>query len=684
MVVKSLRDRLWENGFRPVAVLNGEKRPAGKGWPERARMNPSDAVMQWPDSSALSTGILTDGLVVIDIDIDDPGIVGIVLSAAAHFLGNAPNRTRLESNRTLLMYRADQGEPSKRAITGKHGKVEALGKGQQFVAYGAHPSGSAYEWPQGAPDSFHRAKLTPISVDALTAFFEAVAHYIGAEAPLRPTVMPTPSPVPPSASPVVTERDTAYAASALAHEVAKLTGMKAGDGRNAALNAAAHSLGTLVGNESIDKATVAYALLEASVTNGHHAKHGDLQTKKTIESGLNTGIGKPRPLIGSSDIPSIDLSGLTPTSKARTKTPAKANVKRSVSLLQGSQIVEEPVSWLWDGYLPQGKLTLLAGAGGTGKSTLAFNIAATITTAGAWPDGTRCTTPGNVLIWSSEDDPADTIKPRLMAVGADANRYGIIAGVVDENGQKDAFDAARDMDSLREAVAKIGGVSLLIIDPIVTAVQGDLNMANDVRRGLQPVVDFAAECNCAVIGITHFSKSSQGKNSAERVIGSQAFAALARMVLVAAKEEESDRRVFTRAKSNNSIDTGGFSYTIEALTLHRGIVATRVVWGEALEGSSRSILANVEGEVSDDSTQLGKAQRFLLDSLAHGPAPSKELMEHARELHGISANTLRRAKEELAITARKAGLSQGWLWQLPQSVGQAMPILVPGSYSAQA
>jgi putative DNA primase/helicase len=145
---------------------------------------------------------------------------------------------------------------------------------------------------------------------------------------------------------------------------------------------------------------------------------------------------------------------------------------------------------------------------------------------------------------------------------------------------------------------------------------------------------------------------------------------LARMVLVAAKEEESDRRVFTRAKSNNSVDTGGYSYSIEALTLNQGIVATRVVWGEALEGSSRSILAEVEGEVSDETSQLGIAKQFLITKLANGPAPSKELMEHAREGIGVSANTLRAAKKALGIEAAKTAFSGGWMWSLPfQSKG---------------
>jgi putative DNA primase/helicase len=359
------------------------------------------------------------------------------------------------------------------------------------------------------------------------------------------------------------------------------------------------------------------------------------------------------------------ISGGIEACKRKQAAPSKRSAKRSVALLQGAEIAERPIHWLWNGYLPQGKLTLLAGAGGTGKSTIAFNLAATITNGGLWADGSRCNIAGNVLIWSSEDDPADTIKPRLMAVGANDRRYGIISGTIDEQGMSCPFDAARDMDALREAVGSIGGVSLLIIDPIVSAVSGDMHKANDVRRSLQAIVDFAAECNCAVLGITHFAKNTAGKNSADRVIGSQAFAALARMVLVAAKEEESNRRVFTRAKSNNSTDTGGFSYSIEAVTIHSGIVATRVVWGEALDGSARSILADVEGDAGEDASQLGIAKQFLLRGLANGPVSSKELLEHAREAHGISANTLRRAQKELGIVATKAAFAGGWMWALP-------------------
>ncbi len=275
-------------------------------------------------------------------------------------------------------------------------------------------------------------------------------------------------------------------------------------------------------------------------------------------------------------------------------------------------------------------------------------------------------TPGNVLIWSGEDNPADTIKPRMMAANADGKRYAMIDGTIDESGQNRSFDPSRDIEDLRRAVEEFGGVSLLVIDPIVSAVSGDMHRANDVRRSLQPIVDFAEEMNCAVLGITHFPKGTAGSKAAERVIGSQAFTALARMVLVAQKDENSDRRVIARAKSNTSIDTGGFAYEIEQVALHRGITTVRVVWRQVLHGNARDILASVEAEgVSEDGTKISAAKSFLVSALANGPVESKELIETAREAHDISKDTLKRAKTDLNIVSRKSGMNGAWVWSFP-------------------
>jgi len=141
------------------------------------------------------------------------------------------------------------------------------------------------------------------------------------------------------------------------------------------------------------------------------------------------------------------------------------------------------------------------------------------------------------------------------------------------------------------------------------------------------------------------------------------------MVLVAAKEEDSDRRVFTRAKSNNSVDTGGFNYSIEAVALQSGIIATRVVWGEPLEGSSRSILAKVEGDGNEDGDKMRAAKQFLVEMLKDGPAPAKELLKCARDGHGITEDTLRRAYKHIGLKPARVGFGSNgaWMWALPSA-----------------
>ena len=141
-----------------------------------------------------------------------------------------------------------------------------------------------------------------------------------------------------------------------------------------------------------------------------------------------------------------------------------------VQLTEGHEITPEPISWLWQNWLALGKLHVLAGAPGTGKSTIAFQLAATITVGGRWPDGSIAPM-GSVVIWSAEDDPADTIMPRLLAAGADLTRIRILRAT-EIAGEEHHFNASTDMDLLSQAITDVGGVRLLIADPIVAAVSG--------------------------------------------------------------------------------------------------------------------------------------------------------------------------------------------------------------------
>lgn len=335
-----------------------------------------------------------------------------------------------------------------------------------------------------------------------------------------------------------------------------------------------------------------------------------------------------------------------------------------VILINGADLTPEPVRWLWPDWLALGKLALLAGAPGTGKTTIAIAMAATVTIGGRWPDGSRCEA-GNVLIWSGEDDPTDTLLPRLLAAGGDRSRLFFVSGTrVD--GEMQSFDPARDMAALEYQASRIGGVKLLIVDPVVSAVAGDSHKNTEVRRALQPLVDLASRLDAATLGITHFSKGGAGGDPASRVVGSIAFTAVARVVLVAAKvktDEGDDRRILARGKSNIGPDDGGFEYHPEQCEPLPGIRASRIAWGKAVQGTARELLQEPDGQDGDDKSAVDAAADFLRQALADGITPSKTVEAEAKNA-GVSWASVRRASDSLGVI-KSRGMGGVWYWDLP-------------------
>jgi putative DNA primase/helicase len=337
-----------------------------------------------------------------------------------------------------------------------------------------------------------------------------------------------------------------------------------------------------------------------------------------------------------------------------------------VVLTRAADMDPEAVRWIWKNWLALGKFHILAGAAGTGKTTIALNLAAIISSGGEWPDGTQCESPGNILIWSGEDQPRDILLPRLLTHDADCERIYFVGNVF-ENNRPRTFDPARDMQSLYEKAAKIGNVRLIIIDPIVSAVSGDTHKNGEVRRGLQPLVELGEKLNAAVLGISHFSKGTMGRDPLERVTGSIAFGALARMVFATAKITSptgETKRLLVRAKSNYSLDESGFNYEIEETNLadFPDIASSHVVWGLAVEGSAQELLMDPNGSgTTEQPSALREAIDFLKMLLAGGEV-SRDIMNEKAKEAGITSITLRRAKTLLGVESKHKGFGKGSYW----------------------
>ena len=366
------------------------------------------------------------------------------------------------------------------------------------------------------------------------------------------------------------------------------------------------------------------------------------------------------------------------------------------TLVCAEAIKVEVIEWLWQYWLALSKFHILAGGKSDGKSTLLLNFGATVTRGEKWPDGTQCKKPGYFVVWSGEDGIADTIVPRLKLMKADMSRVFFLEGAKNHDGSYQPFDPSTDIARLDKQIGALsGGPVLVMIDPVISVVRDDMHKANNVREALAPLVRLAADHKCVAVGITHFTKGTKGTNPLERVLGSQAFAALARVVMVTAKDDENARRVLMRAGSNIGPSTGGFAYNIAVEPLPDTLNAAgepvdyaRIVWGEAIDGNAREILGEIEGanESESDDTKSGECAEALRKILS-GPdgagveLPSVSVKAELREA-GYSEKVIKTAKKRLRVAHRRDGTVAGSpsYWKLaPGAISVAPGFLEPSA-----
>jgi AAA domain len=333
----------------------------------------------------------------------------------------------------------------------------------------------------------------------------------------------------------------------------------------------------------------------------------------------------------------------------------------SDDLVLVADVDREVVSWLWPGRIPLGKLVVLDGDPGTGKSTLTLTIAAKVTTGSPFPDGARPER-ADVILLNAEDDIGDTIRPRLEAAGADLARCWVLPDVQpDPDRPPRPPELPADVDAI-EGMVKDKQAALVVVDPLMAFLAGqvDSHRDQDVRRVLASLTYMAGRTGAAVLVVRHMNK---GQGSAlYRGSGSIGIVGAARAGLLVAPDPDDDsRRILAMTKSNLAKMPDALAYR---LVDDERYSCARVVW----DGASRHTAADlVRPPVDEDQAPaLAEAVRVLKEILSDGPLAAGNIKKMAAQA-GVKERTLDRAREALGVTARRKGFGQGahYEWSLP-------------------
>ena len=328
-----------------------------------------------------------------------------------------------------------------------------------------------------------------------------------------------------------------------------------------------------------------------------------------------------------------------------------------------SGVEPEEVSWLWPSWLALGKLALVDGDPGLGKSAMTLDLAARVSAGKAFPDGAGCE-PAGVVLLSAEDGLADTIRPRLDAAGADTSRILALATVPDEDGHDRLLSIPEDLGLVEKGIRRVGA-RLVVVDPLMAFLSGETNSHRDqdVRRALAPLAGLAERTGASVLVVRHLNKAA-ANNPLYRGGGSIGIIGAARMAFVVGKDpQDEDRRVVAPTKNNLAMPPESLMFGLEEA--EGGSV--RVNWLGRSELSARDILATPQDQEHADARS--EAVEFLSEVLADGPVAASRVKEEAEDA-GISERTLARAKKTLGVMSYREGETGGrgkgqWLWKLP-------------------
>lgn len=344
---------------------------------------------------------------------------------------------------------------------------------------------------------------------------------------------------------------------------------------------------------------------------------------------------------------------------------------RQLRATRASAVKARRQRWLWAGRIVLGGLTLLAGREGLGKSTIACDVCAQVTTGTL--DGEYKGEPRTVIYLHSEDARDTTIVPRLLAAGADLDRVIFVDAVhTDEQGEIESqVVLPTDVAGMAD-LALDNAAALVVLDAATSVIDSRLDGDKDrqMRQGLESIARGIGErAGCAVLGVVHFGKRESG-DTGKLILGSIAWSQVARSVLAVARDNESGDLVVSATKSNLA---PGDAPSLSARLVNRAVPTDdgpthvgRVEWLGETSQNARDLLAGPE-QVPEDRTERATAEAWLEDYLTEqDKAPSFDAKKAARAA-GIAERTLERARRSLGVISTNEGFPRKSYWSLPTS-----------------
>jgi RecA-family ATPase len=446
----------------------------------------------------------------------------------------------------------------------------------------------------------------------------------------------------------------AYARQQLQKAAEMLEGMRHGDGRNNFLNSALYTLGGFAPHW-IDPQEIVERMREAAL-----ASYGARLPRKVeimLERVVNDGMQKP-------------------ITKLPGRRAERGVEEGTLDIVDTDEIDSQPLNWLWFGHFAIGKIGLMGGHPGVGKSLVTIDIASRIRRGEPWPDGSGSAPKGNVIILTTEDDPADTIKPRMEAAGGGNVR--IVRSIKLKAGRRRGFDIMSDLPLLEREIERVGDVVLVVIDPL-SAYMGKPGKSNtwkdsDVRATLEPLAEMAGRIKVAVIGIMHFGKEAR-QSALMSFLGSVGFGALARTAFAVIlelneDEQETGRVLFLEAKRPNiAAKQPGLAFRIEErATRKENIRAPAIVWDAEPVRMSADQAMRTNAATQRKERKDKECENFLATILAMGRMAVTEIEKLAKQ-KGYSENRLKAAKVKVCAEAVYDNEQRKWFWCIPGRPG---------------